>query len=157
MDKTLEFCKYHLKKGPTLINTTNHILRVKELDGAIIEIPSSVLPVNIPDSYEAKARELKTTVREVCDSSLFIEVEREWVDDGCYMQYERFKYDEEAVLDIFSTIRGDYPRGLDFIIGTYPAARAFPDRIKEPVYIDSKIYLIESNKFKAYYDHLRRV
>lgn len=153
MDKTLEFCKYRSKKGIRIINTTDHILRMKELDGTMIEIPSSVLPKNIPDSYEAKARELKTTVKEVCDSSLFIKVESEWVDGG-YVQYERFKYDEKAVFDIFRIISGNRPYGLDFIIGTYPAARVFPNHIIEPFYIDSNNYLIESYKFKEYYSKL---
>ena len=129
---------------------------MKELDGTMIEIPSSVLPKNIPDSYEAKARELKTTVKEVCDSSLFIKVEREWFDGG-YVQYETFKYDRGAVLDIFRIIKGNSPYGLDFIIGTYLAARVFPNDIMEPFYIDLNNYFIESYKFKEYYDEMKRL
>lgn len=42
-------------------------------------------------------------------------MEREWFDGG-YVQYETFKYDEEAVLDIFSIIREFGHYGLDFIL-----------------------------------------
>lgn len=148
MNKTLEFCTHYSQKGIIIVNATDHILRIEELDGTIIELPSSVLPENIPDSYKAKAKDMRTTVKKLCDSSLFIKVEREWMKYGEFLYREWFKSD--GVSSIIYNIHKEHNRSKTFIIGTHQAARAFPREIAEPFYIDSDNYLIESDRFRAY-------
>lgn len=146
--KTLEFCTHHSQKGIIIVNATDHILRIEELDGTIVELPSSVLPENIPDSYKAKAKDMRTTVRKVCDSSLFIKVEREWMQCGGFLYREVFK--SHGGIDIIYNIHKEHNRSNTLIIGTHQAAQAFPREIAEPFYIDSDNYLIESDKFRSY-------
>ena len=52
MLKTINFCTYYSQSGTVIVNATDHILRIKELDGTIVELPSSVLPKDVPASYE---------------------------------------------------------------------------------------------------------
>ena len=40
------FCSGRTKNNLIIVNATNHILRVKEEDGSILEIPSSVWPTD---------------------------------------------------------------------------------------------------------------
>ena len=67
MFNTIDFCTHYSQSGTIIVNATDYILRIKELDGTIFELPSSVLPEDIPDSYEAKAKEMGTTVKKVCN------------------------------------------------------------------------------------------
>lgn len=148
MFNAIDFCTYYSQSGIIIINATDHILRIKELDGTIVELPSSVLPKDIPDSYKAKAKEMGTTVKKVCDSSVFIKVEREWKKMGEYLYREVFKSD--GVMSIIHNIHKENKRSHTFIVGTHFAARAFPQEIAEPFYIDENTYLMESDKFRAY-------
>ena len=148
MFNTLDFCTHYSQSGIIIVNATDHILRIKELDGTIVELPSSVLPKDIPDSYEAKAKEMGTTVKKVCNSSLFAKVDREWMKMGDYLYREIFKSD--GVMSIIDNIHKEHKRSHTFIVGTHSAARAFPNEIAEPFYIDEDTYLMESDKFRAY-------
>lgn len=148
MSKTIDFCTYYSQSGTVIVNVTDHILRIKENDGTIIELPSSVLPQDIPDSYKVKAKKLKTTVKEVCNSSIFAKVEREWIQANKYAFREIFK--SNKVLDIVWEIQKEYSHSNLFIVGTHIAARAFPSIITEPFYIDEQNYLIEADKFRFY-------
>ena len=148
MFNTIDFCTHYSQSGIIIVNATDHVLRIKELDGTIVELPSSVLPKDIPDSYMVKAKEMGTTIKKVCDSSVFIKVEREWMKMGQYLYREVFRSD--GVMSIIDKIHKEHKRSHTFIIGTHSAARAFPSEIAEPFYIDEDSYLIESDKFRAY-------
>ena len=96
MFDTIDFCTHYSQRGIIIVNATDHILRIKELDGTIVELPSSVLPKDIPDSYKAKAKKMRTTVKKVCDSSVFIKVEREFMRIDDYLYREVFRSDMVA-------------------------------------------------------------
>ena len=91
MFNTIDFCTHYSQSGTVIVNATDHILRIKELDGTIVELPSSVLPKYVPESYETKAKRMGTTIKKVCNSSLFAKVEREWMKMGDYSYREVFK------------------------------------------------------------------
>lgn len=148
MKKTIEFCTYRSQNGLVLVNATDHVLRIKEPDCTIIELPSSVFPQNmdIPDSYKAKAKDLGTNVKKVCDSSLFIKVEIAEMEISQCVYCEMFKSD--GVLNIIEDILKYHDKPL--IIGTRSAARAFPKEIVEPFYINKKTCLIKADKFRTY-------
>lgn len=148
MFNTIDFCTHYSKSGTVIVNATDHILRIKELDGTIVELPSSVLPKEIPDSYEAKAKEMGTTVKKVCNSSLFAKVEREWMKMSEYSYREIYKSD--GVMGIICEIQKEHNHSRTFIVGTHFAARAFSGNIVEPFYIDEAIYLMEADKFRVY-------
>ena len=137
MLKTINFCTYYSQSGTVIVNATDHILRIKELDGTIVELPSSVLPKDVPASYETKAKEVGTTVKKVCNSSLFAKVEREWMKMGNYSYREMYKIQKESYVKTF-------------IVGSHFAARAFPGKIVEPFYIDEATYLMKPDKFREY-------
>ena len=103
MLKTINFCTYYSQSGTVIVNATDHILRIKELDGTIVELPSSVLPKDVPASYETKAKEVGTTVKKVCNSSLFAKVEREWMKMGNYSYREMYK--SNGVMNIIFKIQ----------------------------------------------------
>lgn len=146
MFNTIDFCTHYSQSGTIIVNATDHVLRIKELDGTIIELPSSVLPKDIPDSYEARAKEMGTTVKKVCNSSLFAKVEREWMKMSDYVYHEVFKSD--GVMDIILKIQKEHRHLKTFIVGTHFAARAFSNEIVEPFYIDEATYLMEPDKFR---------
>ena len=148
MFSTIDFCTHYSQSGTVIVNATDHILRIKELDGTIVELPSSVLPKDIPDSYEAKAKEMGTTVKKVCNSSLFAKVEREWMKMDKYSYREMYKSD--GVMNIVCKIQKEYNQSRTFIVGTHVAARAFSGNIVEPFYIDEATYLMEPDKFRVY-------
>ena len=95
MDKTVNFCSYRFPSDKVIVvNATDRLIRMKKPDGeGIVEIPSSVLPKGeIPEAYKTRAKELDTTVEKVCDASLFIDVEREFVQTRQEFVYrEKFK------------------------------------------------------------------
>ncbi len=147
MLKTINFCTYYSQSGTVIVNATDHILRIKELDGTIVELPSSVLPKDVPASYETKAKEVGTTVKKVCNSSLFAKVEREWMKMGNYSYREMYK--SNGVMNIIFKIQKEsYVK--TFIVGSHFAARAFPGKIVEPFYIDEATYLMKPDKFREY-------
>lgn len=148
MFNTIDFCTHYSQSGTVIVNATDHILRIKELDGTIVELPSSVLPKEIPDSYEAKAKEMGTTVKKVCNSSLFAKVEREWMKMSEYSYGEIYKSD--GVMGIICEIQKEHNHSRTFIVGTHFAARAFSGNIVEPFYIDEATYLMEADKFRVY-------
>lgn len=149
MFNTIDFCTHYSQSGAIIVNATNHLLRIKELDGTIVELPSSVLPKeDIPDSYEAKAKELGSSVKKLCNSSLFANVERDWLKVTKNAYREIFK--SVGVMDIICRIRKEHSNPSTFIVGTHFAARAFPGQIVEPFYIEEEKYLMEVEKFKIY-------
>lgn len=144
MFKTIEFCSHYEKNGNIIVNATDHILRMQHSDGSIVEIPSSVLPKDIPDSYKEKAKKLGTTVEEVCDSSLFIWLKKEKTEIN----------DLSNVISVISNICEEHDYNKTFILSTHPVAVYFAFNeepiIFEPIYIDKDNYLIKSD-FLAYY------
>lgn len=148
MFNTIEFCTHYSQSGTLIVNATDHILRIKELDGTIVELPSSVLPKDIPDSYKAKAQALGTTVEKVCNSSLFAKVEREWMNIDTYLYREIYK--SVGVMDIICKIQKAHIHSRVFIVGSHFAAKAFSGIIVEPFYIDEATYLFKPDKFRVH-------
>ncbi|MCI9421042.1 MAG: hypothetical protein HFG32_13785 [Eubacterium sp.] len=146
----VEFCTYYSQNGLVIVNATDRILRMKEKDGTIVKIPSSVLPKGkLPKVYEQMAEELHTAPKKIFDGSIFINLKiEEWEVSKC-VYAEVCKTVGNSVFDIISKINECHPCGRAIIVGTTTAARNFGDfGVVEPVYIEDNV--IMGNKFKLY-------
>ncbi len=148
----VEFCTYYSQNDLTIVNATDHILRMKEKDGTIVEIPSSVLPKGkLPKVYEEKAEELHADPKKIFDGSIFINLKiDEWEVRKCVYE-DVCKTVGNSVFDIISMINKCHPYDGVIIVGTMLAARNFGEfGVVEPVYIKDDV--IMGNKFKLYRD-----
>lgn len=150
----VDLCTYHAKNGLILVNTTEKVLRVKELDSSIEYILSSVYPKDldsIPERYIAKAEEYGIEIsdlRAMCNSSLLIDVKLKMEEIRKCIFKETFICKNKQILDIITRIIKKYPTERLVIIGSAEAAKAFPSYIVEPVYLGDNI--IRCDYFKSY-------
>ena len=145
----VEFCTYYSQNDLVIVNATDRILRMKEKDGTIVEIPSSVLPKGkLPKVYEEKAEELHTDPKKIFDGSIFINLKiEEWKVRKCVYD-DVCKTVGNSVFDIISMIN-EYHSYDVIIVGTTPAARNFGEfGVVEPVSLKDGV--IMGNKFKLY-------
>lgn len=146
------FCTYYSQDDLVIVNATDRILRMKEKDGTIVEIPSSVLPKGkLPKVYTEKAEELHEDPKKIFDGSIFINLEiEEWEVRKCVYE-DVCKTVGNSVFDIISMINKCHPYDGVIIVGTTLAARNFGEfGVVEPVYIKDDVIL--GNKFKLYRD-----
>lgn len=153
MKETIDFCSYQFKAGNIIVvNATSQSIRMKNPDGeGIVEIPSSVLPKGeIPKAYKTKAKELHTKVKKVCDSSLFVDVERCFTED-MLIHREYFRTNGPDGENVAERIRKHFGHGMNIIlVGTYNAARAYPRCMVEAIPDDEKKGTVRCNGFIGY-------
>lgn len=155
MKETIDFCSYRFPADNiVVVNLTDQLLRMKNPDGKdIVEIPSSVLPKGrIPEAYKAKAKELGVKVKKVCDSSLFVNVERCFLESKTFIHREFFrrKNGPDGML-VDSKVYKHFGYGMNIIlVGTHNAARAYPRYLVEAVPDDDEKGIIRCDKFIGY-------
>lgn len=149
--KTIRACTYYCRSGAAIINATDHLLRLKEKDGTIVEIPSSVMPKGeLPKVYKETAAELYTTPAKLFDGSIFINIKKEEYKVREFIYKDLYKTVGNSVLEIISRIREEYPYEV-FIVASEMAARNFGELgVVEPVYLDEDEGIIMNDKFKSY-------
>lgn len=150
----VDFCSYYSQNGLVIVNVTDQILRLKEQDGTIVEIPSSVLPEGeVPKVYEEKLREMHAGFeRHHFDGSIFINLKVEESEVRKCVYKEVCTTIGNSVFDIISKIRECYPWSSVVIVGTTVAAKNFGDfGVVEPVYLEDGT--IRGDKFKLYNDN----
>lgn len=150
----VEFCTYYSQNHLVIVNATDHILRMKEKDGTIVEIPSSVLPKEkLPKVYKEKAEELHTDPKKIFDGAIFINLQtEEWKVSECVYE-DVCKTVGNSAFNIISMINEYHswchPYEQLIIVGTTLAARNFGKfGVVEPVSLEDDV--IMGNKFKLY-------
>lgn len=153
----VDLCSYYSQNGLVIVNVTDQILRLKEKDGTVVEIPSSVLPEGeTPKVYKEKSNELFGSFKKrLFDGSLFINLEIEELQVHKCVYKEFCKTIGNSVFDIISKIEEVYPCEDVVIVGTPIAARHFGNfghfGVVEPVYLEDGT--IRYDKFKLYSDN----
>ena len=149
------FCRGRTKNNLIIVNATNHILRVKEEDGSILEIPSSVWPTDdvLRNFYKKRAQVLGLSLiylRHLLDSSLFINVQVSELEVRRFVYENQYKSVGNSAISILENITSCYPYQDMVIVGTTVAAKTYPKYVVTPTYIDRENNLIRCNKFMSY-------
>lgn len=143
---------YYSKEGFLIVNATDKLLRLKEKDGSIVDLPSSVLP-KPKSKYSKLYRQIAiqhgyNDPKNFFDSSFFINLDpvEAKVKDGVYNVW--YKTLGRSCFDIFDDIENRISHNA-IIVGTHDAALAWPDHdVVEAIPLSNGI--IRADKFRSY-------